>query len=117
MKVTEFSTEILAKSLSLRLNRHAAIASNIANADTPGYRPRQVAFEDALQKAQSTESRKQLNQVIAKTELVDDGVPRLDGNSVSLDRQMANLSENTMLYNVTAEMLGRKLRMIKSVIA
>jgi len=104
------------QSMSLRLKRHAAIAGNIANADTPGYRPKQVAFEDSLQRAYESRSVDRLGKVEAQTITIDDGTPRPDGNSVNMDRQMANMAENTLLYNATAEFLARKFRMVKSVI-
>lgn len=113
----DFTIQTWAQAMSLRLKRHAAIAGNIANADTPGYRPKQVAFEDSLQKAVTTHSVDRLSHIEAKTITVDDGIPRPDGNSVNMDRQMANLSENSLLYSATAEFLARKFRMMKSVIS
>lgn len=112
----DFTIQALTTSMSLRLKRHAAIAGNIANADTPGYRPKQVAFEDSLQDAVKNHSFHKLGVIEGKTITVDDGIPRPDGNSVSMERQMAGLAENTLLYNATAEFLARKFKMIKSVI-
>jgi len=47
---------------------------------------------------------------------IDDVTPRQDGNSVDLDRQMAGLAENSLMYNAAAEFLARKMKMIKGVI-
>ncbi len=93
-----------------------AISGNIANADTPGYRPKAVSFEQNLQRALATKSSEAINRVDVKVEDVDDGIPRLDGNSVSLDKQMANLAENQTLYQATAEFLRKKMGMIKRAI-
>jgi len=116
MSSSQFNLEVLSKAMSLRLARHSAIASNIANADTPGYRPVQVSFEGALQKAALTKDSDRLNKIQPTLETIDDGVPRLDGNSVNIDKQMEALSENTILYNATAEFIGRRIQMLKSVI-
>lgn len=113
---SDLSIEAMTAAMSLRLKRHAVIAGNIANADTPGYRPKQIAFEDSLQKAVHNRSIDSLGKLEGKTMTIDDGIARPDGNSVSMDKQMANMTENTLLYSATAEFVARKFRMIKSVI-
>lgn len=107
---------ILAKAMSLRLQRHSVIAANIANADTPGFRPSQVSFEDELQKSARSKKAERIDAVQARIEIADDGTPRADGNSVNMDRQMSMLSENSITYSATAEFLARKFKMLKSVI-
>jgi len=116
MKGIDFSMQVLSKAMSLRLHRHSAIAGNIANADTPGYRPKAVSFEDKLQQAVESHKAGRLDSIVGKTETVDDKAPRLDGNSVSADKQMAELTENAMIYSASAEFLKRKMSMIKRVI-
>jgi flagellar basal-body rod protein FlgB len=116
MKSFDLRFDILAKSMSMRLQRHAALAGNIANADTPGYRAKNVSFENELQKAAASKNLSKIQNVKEHTALVDDHAPRPDGNSVSVDKQMALMTENTITYNATAEFLGRKLKMLKSVI-
>lgn len=113
MKIFDFGIQVLSKSMSLRMEKHASIAANLANADTPGYRPKAVAFEERLQKAIESGNSSRINHVTSKTEIVDDRQPRLDGNSVSTDRQMAALTENTLKYTASADFLKRKIGMIK----
>jgi flagellar basal-body rod protein FlgB len=112
----DFSVHVLSQAMSLRLKKHAAISGNIANADTPGYRPKAVSFEENLQRAVVQRQTDSLARVDVKVEDVDDGVPRLDGNSVSMDRQMANLTENATIYQASAEFLKKKLGMVKRAI-
>jgi flagellar basal-body rod protein FlgB len=112
----DFNIDVLSKAMDLRLKKHSAIASNIANVDTPGFRPISVSFEDSLQKAVERRDVKALHSTAAQVEITDDGVPRLDGNSVSLDRQMANMTENSTMYTATAEFLKRKIGMVKRAI-
>lgn len=111
----DFNIQAWATAMTMRLKRHGAIAGNIANADTPGYRPKQVAFEDALKDAVKNRSADKLNRIQAKTLTIDDGIPRPDGNSVNLDKQMGNMTENALIYNATAEFLSKKFRMLKTV--
>jgi len=113
MKVFDNNMQILSKAMSLRMSRHAAIASNIANADTPGYRPKVVSFEEQLQKAAETGDSRKLSNVHERVQVVDDKAPRLDGNTVSMDKQMARLTENATVYSATAEFLKRKISMLK----
>lgn len=114
---SDFTIDILAKAMSMRLKRHGSIAGNIANAETPGYRPQQIAFEDQLQEAVKSGSADRVHKTNAKVLTIDDVTPRQDGNSVDLDRQMAGLAENSLMYNAAAEFMARKMRMIKSVIS
>jgi len=53
----------------------------------------------------------------ARVHTVDDKIPRLDGNTVSLDRQMAAMTENTTVYSATAEFLKKKIAMLKRAIS
>jgi flagellar basal-body rod protein FlgB len=112
----DLSVQVLSQAMSLRLKKHAAISGNIANADTPGYRPKAVSFEENLQRAVAQGRAEGIQRVDVKVEDVDDGVPRLDGNSVSMDRQMANMTENSTMYQASAEFLKKKLGMMKRVI-
>lgn len=117
MNVIDQNVNILSKAMSLRLQRHSVIAANIANADTPGFRPSQVSFEEELQKSARTKKADQVDKIVGKVEVADDGAPRPDGNSVNMDHQMAALSQNSITYNATAEFLLRKFKMLKSVIS
>lgn len=112
----DFGMQVLAKAMNLRLAKHSAIASNLANVDTPGYRPRAVSFEENLQKAVESRKTQRLESIAPKVEVVDDKIPRLDGNSVSQDRQLALLNENSTVYRTTAEFLKRKISMLKRAI-
>jgi flagellar basal-body rod protein FlgB len=49
--ITSLTTQVMGKALDGLARRHTAIASNLANVDTPHYRRRDVSFEGALQHA------------------------------------------------------------------
>ena len=94
--------------MSYLSQRQGMIASNIANADTPGYQTRDVQmpadFSSALQ-----------NAWISVVE-VPDLPSRNDGNNVSIDREARLLSENTMKFNLAAQLVRGELKSVRSAI-
>ena len=85
--------------------RHEALASNLANVNTPGYRRQDVDFHSALQAAMPGGRDSLLAAEIAPA--VDASAPmRPDGNSVDIDAEAANLAPNAL----TSEALTQVLR-------
>ncbi len=113
-----------AQALPLRSQRTEVLAANIANADTPGYRARDVDFKSALAAAsnaqnagqmKTTQSRHistaQLNGTPAgelkyRTPLA----PALDGNTVDTQLEQAAFAENSVRYQATLSFLSSKFR-------
>lgn len=117
-------------SLNLRLANQNVISSNIANADTPGYKAQTMEFETALRSALGVEGRLQMAQTngshiapaptdAVNPEIYDDpnGIESLDGNTVDRAAEMAKMAENQILYDSSIEMLKKKLGMLKYAIA
>lgn len=113
-------------SLNLRLLNQNVVSSNIANADTPGYKAKAVEFESALRDAlgvgdQLAPSGSDPRHIVHRAtdpvmpEIYDDpnGVESLDGNTVNRAEEMVKLAENQLQYDASAEMLKRKLGMLK----
>ncbi len=121
------TASLLSRALSLRLDRAHLIAGNIANADTPGFIPVEMSFEKILGQQLKTVSGSKTSELHmpmvsgpdTPPELYYDptGVPGLDGNAVSLDREMSKLAENTVKYNATAQALRKKLAMLRYAIS
>jgi flagellar basal-body rod protein FlgB len=113
----------LNKSIDLRLNRQNIINSNIANAETPNYKAKVVDFEDALAKAIATDERfakaapgsvsNQINAV--KPNVYDNPDINItnDGNTVDMEKEMAALAENTVLYKAAVQLINKKLAQMK----
>jgi flagellar basal-body rod protein FlgB len=84
--------------------RHEALADNIANVNTPGYRRRDVDFHSALQAAMPGGK-----DAVAATPIsaaVDGATPmRADGNSVDVDVENANLAQNALEYQALTSVL------------
>jgi len=108
------------KLLDVSALRHSAIASNIANVETPGYKRIDVStdFENKLQQAAMSgdiEAVRSLN-----AEIVHDANTasmRADGNNVSLDREMMLMSQNKVEYDFLTQYLSNNLNRIKSAIS
>ena len=84
--------------------RHEALAENIANVNTPGYRRQDVDFHTALQNALPGGSASLAATPLAPT--VDPAAPmRPDGNSVDIDAESANLAQNALEYEALAQVL------------
>ena len=84
--------------------RHQALAENIANVNTPGYRRQDVDFHSALQAAMPGGTAA-LGAVPFSTQ-VDSAAPvRQDGNSVDIDVESANLAQNALEYEALAQVL------------
>jgi flagellar basal-body rod protein FlgB len=84
--------------------RHTALAENLANVNTPGYRRRDVDFHSALQAAMP--AGRGAVQAAPLAAEVDPAAPlRVDGNSVDVDVEAANLAQNALEYEALAQVL------------
>ena len=124
--------DVLHKTLELRQQRHTVLASNIANAETPGFIAKDVRFEEALRAAATPPQPSPLWQthtehlpLVHQTTIRDvqgtlvatpsNNVGH-DLNTVSLDHEMATLTTNTFHYNASAEILSRAFDQLKRTI-
>ena len=98
----------LERYMDLLAVRQKIVSSNIANADTPGYKTKDVTFQADFQSA--------LDNLDAKAVEVSGLTVKNDGNNVSLDREARLLSENAMRFNAASSLLRGHLRMIKEAI-
>jgi len=102
--------------------RQRAIANNVANVDTPGFKASEVRFEDALKTAISrgngaTVSQTSLNAAASRSTLVDATTTRADGNNVDIDREMELLGEANLNYNAMTQVMSTRLGILRSVIS
>ena len=107
--------EGLARTLTLHQQRHEVLASNLANVETPGYRARELDFQDALKEA--FEGRGGGDDARASMVVEDKTAPpRADGNTVDMDMQMAKLNANGTSYLALARILGRRVALLRQAI-
>jgi len=98
----------LERYLDLLSARQKLVASNIANADTPGYKTQDIDFQFefvSLVKGQEP-------QAVDAQGLKE----KPDGNNVSLDREARLLAENAMRFNVASTLLRGKLKTVQEAI-
>jgi flagellar basal-body rod protein FlgB len=126
---------VLHKNLELRQHRHTVLASNIANAETPGFVAKDVRFEEALRAAAApppppaplwrthpehlpvTMPRTAIRDVQGALVATPSNDVGRDLNTVSIDREMAKLTTNTFHYNASAEITSRVLDQLKRTIS
>jgi len=78
------------RALALRAYRQQLLASNIANADTPGYKAVDIDIQEAIRTG------KTIDNVQIKYVVPSQG--NIDGNTVEMDREMAKFTENALMY-------------------
>jgi flagellar basal-body rod protein FlgB len=127
MKVFDRTLHGLERSMDLRFKRHAVLASNVANSETPGYRARELDFagqlEQAFRESPTSEVLKTNPRHIDVTSLSGEhiildstGAMGADGNNVDIDVQMGKVSTNARAYESAAGLVSQKFRMIKQFI-
>jgi len=95
----------LERYMDLLSARQKVVASNIANADTPGYKTRDIDFQSAFHTA-----------LHGSPETFEvGGLPaKNDGNNVNLDREARLLSENDMRFNLASNLLRSETQAIRA---
>ncbi|MCX7794678.1 MAG: flagellar basal body rod protein FlgB [Thermodesulfovibrionales bacterium] len=100
--------------------RHNLIVSNIANVDTPGYRAKDIEFKNLLNHEMielTVTSQRHISSGNQGSKLdiqEDEKGAWKDKNNVELDREVAKLTENALLYEAGLNMLSAKIRMFKN---
>jgi len=122
------TTRALGASVNLRQVRNNILASNVANADTPGYQAKKVDFEDALARALDLEGmgtpegsqpehypvgRGALSRVKADIYENPDVDVSNDGNTVDVEKEMAGLAENSIMYKAAIQLINKKMAALK----
>jgi len=99
-------SDTLERYMDLLSARQKLVASNIANADTPGYKTRDIDFQSAFRSALG-------GGVPASFEVAGLAVKN-DGNNVSLDRESRLLTENDMRFNLASNLLRSEVQAIRA---
>ena len=109
------------EALRVRARRSEVLASNLANADTPGYKARDFDFQAVLRKEMQSPVRLASTQpghirndqgVVASTQMAY-RIPQqasLDGNTVELEREQTEFSANAMRYEASLRFLDGRIK-------
>jgi flagellar basal-body rod protein FlgB len=98
----------LERYMDLLSARQRLVASNIANADTPGYKTRDLAFRGEFQAL--------INREPAVAVELADSAARNDGNNVSIDREARLLAENALRFNLASNLVRSEIRAVRAAI-
>lgn len=119
---------VLERALDAATLRQRTIAHNIANINTPGFKRQEVSFEAQLSRVLGLEPRVSLSRSSSRhlpaagedlaPEVSRDSATtmRTDGNNVDIDREMVNLAQNSLNFNLAAQQLNARLAMLRYVI-
>lgn len=128
MEISDKTMQALTASLKYRQLRQELHASNIANAETPGYKTKKVDFEDALARALDTDDQLKMKTSDSQhfnvggggfnnlqPEIYEDanGIVSPDGNNVDRDQEMAEMAENKVMYDATVQLINKKMGLLK----
>jgi flagellar basal-body rod protein FlgB len=128
MQIDDATIKALSASIKMREMRQEIITSNIANADTPGYKTKRLGFEEALARALDVDGEQSLNTsndghydvgsggfANLEPEIYEDpnGVVSADGNTVDRDHEMSQMAKNKILYDASVQLLNKKLGLMK----
>ncbi len=114
--------------------RFQAVAENLANVNTPGYKRKEVDFEENLREALETagDDLSRLDPVATHQDhmgqprmetsrnfqveeyTVEGDSVRLDGNNVDLEKEMANLAETRMAYSAVTRVMAKRAALIRT---
>jgi flagellar basal-body rod protein FlgB len=103
-----------AQALTLRAERQRLLASNIANADTPGYQSRDLDFAKALREATSPAAETSNQTLTQRTQGVLQNslsaMTSMDSNTVDMDRERASFADNTVKYEASLRFINGSVR-------
>lgn len=122
------------KALALRAYRQEVLAANIANADTPHYKARDIDFKASLQGAMGGMGGRGGQVELARTSAghlpaagsAPDGARLLyrkesqssvDGNTVDMDVERTQIADNAMQYQILTQLVSDEFKGIRSALA
>lgn len=117
---SDIASTVLSKSLDASAARQKAIANNIANVETPGYKRSYVDFETELQRVLDLKDghnkRQGLRDLepVRRTDVVSPAKP--DGNNVNIDGEIADLAKTQGTYRAATTLLESKIALLRTAI-
>jgi flagellar basal-body rod protein FlgB len=136
------TSQVLEKSLEVRMMRQKLLASNIANAETPGYRAKEIDFKATMENLMGQAVAQQEEQPVLELErpsewhFDQDALDREasrknegivfaagdnhsvgnDSNNVSLELEMGRMQMNTALFGAASRLLGKRLAGVREIL-
>jgi len=130
IRLFDNTIRVLEKALDYQMKKQEVIAANIANAQTPGYAPGRLEFEESLKNALRSGDSKvsqadprhfpisqgSLDNLEARFYRDSDKTGMGDLNGVDIEQEMIDLAENQIRYEATTQLVKRKLGLLKYVV-
>lgn len=128
MDVNDKTLNALTTALNFREMRQELISSNVANANTPGYKAKKLDFEEALARALDVDGQMKMNATDGRhynvggggfnnlePEIYDNpnGVVSENGNTVDVEAEMAQMAENKLMYDALVQLINKKMGIMK----
>lgn len=129
------TVNLLGQSIDLRAKNQNLIVSNIANAETPNFIPKSLAFEQELQGALKNGQSGQrpsslphprhipirgggssLQSVSGQVIETPAKTPGKDGNAVELEDEMGRMAENQIMFNASVQLLSKQFADLRTAI-
>lgn len=118
------------QALALRAQRMSLLSANIANADTPGYKARDIDFQSALQAAEASQGSLAHNSSPHARHIPLSGASSnqpdvlyrqptqltMDGNTVDPSKEHAAFMENAIRYQASLQLLDSRIKGIRNAI-
>ena len=120
---------VLSKALDVRAQRHQVLASNIANADTPHYKARDMDFKSTMQNALAgrSDAGSLGMAVTSAAHQVGNGTgssgalqyrtetqSAVDGNTVDMDVERTQITDNALQYQILTQLISNKFQGLRS---
>ena len=97
--------------------RHRAIASNVANLETPGYRRVDVKFEELLAKVLASRGTVDLREIAPQIHQPKSTPVKSNGNDVNLEAEVGEMVKNTLRHRALVRLLNKKYSQIELAIS
>lgn len=109
--------QLARKLLDVAALRHEAIATNVANVETPGFRRLDIAPDFAVQlKAQLQAGNLAQSADRLRPQLAEDLTARSvrpDGNTVEMERELLAMNRNAVEYDYLSEVVSNNLKQLR----
>jgi len=105
--------DLLEAGLKAENLRRKAIASNVANLESPGYRTVDVRFEELLAKALDSSGAVDLSEIEAQIYQANTTPVKSNGNDVSWEAEVGKMVKNDLLYTAYIRLISKKYRQIE----
>jgi len=96
--------------------RQKAIANNVANIETPGYRRLDIKFEELFEKALDSDGNVDLEDVNPVFYQPENTPVKSNGNDVTLEIEVGEIVKNSIRHKLFVRVLGRKYKSIEAAI-